>query len=319
MPFDKFSLKWEEFCNNAASSFQRLLEDTDFTDVTLASSDGQFVRAHKVVLSFCSPVLKSMLVKSRHASPLLYLRGVKLSQLETLMTFCYMGQAEVLHSDLEEFLEVARDLGIRGLGQEGTKQQNQEQDQITSRNKKLFEINYKNAKIIDSEIGKTIIKTEIIKREALENNVDSSKAIGFESSELLRTESITDEMSETNNEEKYSATTDECTLCNKSFSTKYALSRHIKEKHTKCVRTDPRIIELSKPNQKENYITLCDECTLCGKSFSTKYALGRHIKEKHTDGITFSCSNCDWTGTREYLLATHMKLSHSEQSFTVWK
>ena len=93
MSSDKFSLNWDEFSHNAASSFRALIEDTDFTDVTLASSDGQTVKAHKVVLSSCSPVLKLMLVKSSHPSPLLYLRGVKLSQLETILTFCYLGQA----------------------------------------------------------------------------------------------------------------------------------------------------------------------------------------------------------------------------------
>ena len=130
MSSNKLSLKWEEFGNNAASSFQALFKDTDFTDVTLASSDGQTVGAHKVVLSSCSPVLKSMLFKNSHPSPLLYLRGVKLSQLETIIAFCYLGQAEVLHSDLEDFLEVARDLG---LSQEDTQGQNQENVQKNRR------------------------------------------------------------------------------------------------------------------------------------------------------------------------------------------
>ena len=74
MSSDKFSFKSEEFFNNAAS-FQRLLKDTDFTDVTLANSDGQLVKAHNVVLSSCSPVLKSMMVKNHHSSDLLYTRG----------------------------------------------------------------------------------------------------------------------------------------------------------------------------------------------------------------------------------------------------
>ena len=81
MSSDKFSLKWEEFSHNAASSFRALLEDTNFTDVTLASSDDHAVKARKVVLSSCSPLLKYMLVKNSHASPLLYLRGVSLSPL----------------------------------------------------------------------------------------------------------------------------------------------------------------------------------------------------------------------------------------------
>ena len=129
-----FTLKWKEFSSNAASSVQALFKNTDFTDVTLASSDGQTVGAHKVVLSSCSPVFKSMLVENKHPNPLLYLRGVKLSQLETLLTFCYQGQAEVL----QEELEVARDLAIRGLSQENTQELNREhvQENRSQRNNK---------------------------------------------------------------------------------------------------------------------------------------------------------------------------------------
>ena len=45
MSYDKLSLKWEDFHSNTASSFRALLEDTEFTDVTLASNDGQTVKA----------------------------------------------------------------------------------------------------------------------------------------------------------------------------------------------------------------------------------------------------------------------------------
>ena len=45
MYLEQFSLKWGEFCNNAAFSFQALFKDTNFTNVTLASSEGHTVGA----------------------------------------------------------------------------------------------------------------------------------------------------------------------------------------------------------------------------------------------------------------------------------
>ena len=131
MSSDKFSLKSEEFFNNAASFFQRLLKDTDFTDVTLASSDGQLVRAHKVVLS---SVEVDAGPEPPWQRPVVH-EGMKLTQLETLMTFCYLGQAEVLHSNLEEFLEVTKDLGIRGLGQKDTQHRIKNRMRIAVRSK----------------------------------------------------------------------------------------------------------------------------------------------------------------------------------------
>ena len=272
MSSDKILLKWDEFSYNAASSFQALLEDTDFTDVTLASSDGRMVKAHKVVLSSCSPVLKSMLVKSSYASPLLYLRGVSLSQLQTLLTFCYLGQAEVLKSDLEEFLEVARDLAIRGLSQEDT----QGQEQGHGKKKKI--ITAENSKDIGSEIEIPCIKTEVIRRratfiftEASNDIVDYSKGFAVESSETYE--------------------------------------------------SSPQTNDLFKTNNKENEKKQDHECTSCGKSYSIKKVLNRHVKEKHTHEASFSCSECDWTGPRQYLLVAHMKTVHSfiEQHSTVSK
>ena len=263
MSSDKFSLKWEQFCNNAASSFQALHKDTDFTDVTLASSDGQTVGAHKVVLSSCSPVLKSMLVKNSHPSPLLYLRGVKLSQLETLLSFCYLGQAEVLQTDLDEFLEMARDLGIKGLSQEDTLEQNQEQVQKNRRqknNKKSFEIMAQNSTDIGSEIIISSIKTESFTRQTSEKMVDYSKASAIESSESYENGIKIDELTET------------------IYKDKDSTSDH--------------------------------DCKSCGKSFSIPYALNRHVKEKHTNESSLSCSECDWTGTRQYRLTKHINSSH---------
>ena len=50
MTNEKLCLKWNDF----QVSFGELRDDTDFTDVTLACED-QSIKAHKVVLSACSP------------------------------------------------------------------------------------------------------------------------------------------------------------------------------------------------------------------------------------------------------------------------
>lgn len=55
----QFCLKWNNFQNNIMSQFEALKEDEDFVDVTL-SCHGQSVKAHKVVLSACSPYLKNI-------------------------------------------------------------------------------------------------------------------------------------------------------------------------------------------------------------------------------------------------------------------
>lgn len=55
----KYCLRWNNFQSNFLSQFEALKDDEDFVDVTMSCS-GQSMKAHKVVLSACSPYLKSI-------------------------------------------------------------------------------------------------------------------------------------------------------------------------------------------------------------------------------------------------------------------
>merc|ERR1719186_2195252 len=70
---------------------------------------------HKIILSSCSPVLKSILKLNHNQHPLIYLRRVKYIDLKSLITFMYQGEVNVAEEDLADFLQVAEDLKIRGL------------------------------------------------------------------------------------------------------------------------------------------------------------------------------------------------------------
>ena len=54
-----------------------LLDDTDFSDVTLVCDDAQQLKAHKVVLAHNSTFFRNILVTNPHPYPLLYMKGVK--------------------------------------------------------------------------------------------------------------------------------------------------------------------------------------------------------------------------------------------------
>ena len=80
MENEKLCLKWNDFQDVLKSSVGELRDDTDFTDVTLACED-QSLKAHKVILSACSPFFKSLLKRHPHPQPLVYIRGVKATDL----------------------------------------------------------------------------------------------------------------------------------------------------------------------------------------------------------------------------------------------
>ena len=53
----EFCLKWNNHRTTIISVMDTLLEEESLVDVTL-SADGQFIRAHRVILSACSPYFR---------------------------------------------------------------------------------------------------------------------------------------------------------------------------------------------------------------------------------------------------------------------
>jgi len=122
---EKFCLRWNDFENNISGAFRELREDKDFFDVTLACDDDQ-MQAHKVILSACSPFFRTILRRNKHEHPLLYLKGVKFTDLVSVLNFMYHGEVNVAQEELNSFLAVAEDLKVKGLTQNNSpsKQQN---------------------------------------------------------------------------------------------------------------------------------------------------------------------------------------------------
>ena len=58
-----YELKWTQVNGNRDLNLKGLLSRNKFTDVTLVSDDKNTFKAHKFVLSACSPVLRDLLVK----------------------------------------------------------------------------------------------------------------------------------------------------------------------------------------------------------------------------------------------------------------
>ena len=114
MESDKFCLHWNDFAANISSSLRELRHEADLYDVTLACEDDS-VKAHKLILSACSPFFRNIFKTWPHSHPLLYLRGIRGSQLTAILNFIYHGEVNVAQEDLKSFLGVAEDLKIKGL------------------------------------------------------------------------------------------------------------------------------------------------------------------------------------------------------------
>ena len=94
---------------------RQLREDKEFTDVSLGMDDGQKIRAHRVILSSCSPFFKNMLSKHSEKNSLIYLVGIPSSVVQSIVDFIYIGKCNVLENNLEDFVRVGKQFGIPGI------------------------------------------------------------------------------------------------------------------------------------------------------------------------------------------------------------
>ena len=112
---EKFCLKWNDFKDNLTTAFALLRKDIDFTDVTLACENGNQIEAHKVILSASSPFFENLLKRNKHSHPLIYMKGIKSEDLLAIIDFLYYGEANIYQENLDNFLNIAEELKLKGL------------------------------------------------------------------------------------------------------------------------------------------------------------------------------------------------------------
>lgn len=137
-----FCLRWNNYQSSITSAFENLRDDEDFVDVTLAC-DGKSLKAHRVVLSACSPYFRELLKvtqtnltfnstaplvwKSHYTDcqfqstpckhPVIVLQDVAFTDLHALVEFIYHGEVNVHQRSLSSFLKTAEVLRVSGLTQ----------------------------------------------------------------------------------------------------------------------------------------------------------------------------------------------------------
>ena len=115
MSSEVYNLAWIDFESSSGKMSRNLLNDQNFSDVTLACGGGKQFQVHKVIISACSSFFQNILLKNPHPHPLIYLNGLDGDCLESVIQFMYLGQTEVKHEDLDHFIKVAKDLQVSGL------------------------------------------------------------------------------------------------------------------------------------------------------------------------------------------------------------
>ncbi|XP_017127861.1 protein bric-a-brac 1 isoform X2 [Drosophila elegans] len=110
----QFCLRWNNYQTNLTTIFDQLLQNECFVDVTLAC-DGRSMKAHKMVLSACSPYFQTLLAETPCQHPIVIMRDVNWSDLKAIVEFMYRGEINVSQDQIGPLLRIAEMLKVRGL------------------------------------------------------------------------------------------------------------------------------------------------------------------------------------------------------------
>merc|ERR1712058_196741 len=117
---------------------QTLMDSNKSTDVTLVCNDKTKFKAHKFVLSACSPVFESIIEDLPHREDsFIYLRGVQSQELKSILQFMYLGQATFYQDRMNEFLDVAKILEIKEISNDVDCDVDALKDQVNDENIQL--------------------------------------------------------------------------------------------------------------------------------------------------------------------------------------
>ena len=74
---EKYTLNWHTFSEHLRFMFKDLCQEGRYTDVMLVSDDQTQFKAHKIILSACSPVFKKISNNNPSKHPLIFPRGIQ--------------------------------------------------------------------------------------------------------------------------------------------------------------------------------------------------------------------------------------------------
>ena len=333
-------LSWNGFMAHTSTTFKQLWNDSEFTDITLATMDDHQIRAHKVVLATSSQLFKHIMSKNPHPNPLIYLKDINHRDLEEVLKFLYLGHSEVEEGCVESFLAAGRALGVTGI-MEGIslvveergdsyeiKEEETEMD-ITELCKETVQNNIE--EVQESEV---VVNVPVRKKKKIK--ISQEKYVEMDRSELNNPQSRTygcgycDFRTTTKNDLiqhkqiVHEEVSFDCTKCNFKSNSHINLKSHEQAMHKK---SEP--ISVSKCNdmlkgeicgqifnsikEKKLHFRVVHailKCVECDKGFKTKRTLEKHINRHKLVKVPSVCPDCGKTCFSRGHLKSHIKFNH---------
>lgn len=315
----QFCLIKSDHQENCQPMLQQMLITGAFSDVTLVCDDQKQLKAHKSVLSACSPMLREILEVTGNDSSFIFVRSIDFNALKSVMQYIYLGKAIFPKESVMEFLNVAKILVISDLlkkieFEEGKDADNEQKiADNESRGKEAkeacneIEIDPTDKRFYNNSINGEAAKTKLRKRKVIESCKECNMYFSSESHFEAHNKAV-----HVNAAEYCSIIDTEkgknfaCKLCSHTYKGFSKLTQHYRNKHK---------------GEGYHYCQYCDYKSFQGSHLKS-HIYNMHEKVKAPPVVknsqtTFLCTTCNFEATESTELTEHMKIVHHEVRCTL--
>ncbi|KAK7793107.1 hypothetical protein R5R35_004401 [Gryllus longicercus] len=155
------SVCWKDHTREVVAVYKSLLENNFLVDCTL-SAEGQSLKAHRLVLSACSPYFHMLFQEETGKHPFVVLVDASFESLKAMIDFVYQGETQIPESNLKAFITLAQSLQIKNLNAFS-------QDYVCKKNKNLSRNTAGNVPHGPSEDNQDICGVQCIQKDSIEN------------------------------------------------------------------------------------------------------------------------------------------------------
>ena len=245
----KVSMNWNGYDSNIRTSFRKLREELRLFDVTLVTDDGKHIQAHKVILSAGSNFFSDIFMKSNNGNMLVYLKGISSDKLEPVINFIYNGEVVITQEQLGVFIEMGKELKVKGIEDELTGiSENIAGNQMSIDESEQKYDSYEDSKVVTNlsddtegsaaEMDEGYIQQKTNNEISVQINKMIEKNEGMWKCNICAQTSKTKQNMQIHAEKHIEGISSACHICNRIFTTRHSLNGHMSGIHSELLSCD---------------------------------------------------------------------------------
>ena len=324
---------------------KEMMSSDDFTDVTLVSDDNKSIKAHRNILSACSPFFRDILkIETDNSHPVvIYLTWIQYQEIETILQFMYLGEVRFSKKRIHKFITVGENLEVKGLSNQVAVNES-DPDNLSDLDECLAkEEPVKDITDCDND-NECVDPIDVNEPNSTDADVSRYLEIKLSNDDIKINEHEDEPQGQDTKHQILKRSNFKCRHCDKIYTSKAGLWIHRKSKHegikyacnqcdyqanrqdslTKHIQSTHEGVKYACNQCDKKFTQQCDVtkhiqsvhdgiryvCNQCDKQYTQQIGLTRHIESVH-EGVKYSCSQCDHQATKQGNLARHIQRKHS--------